>query len=123
MNISLKDFERVKKMDCAPPTTEDMDKVATTLRQIVRDWSEDGRAEREASYQPVMHAVLTRLGYDGFKHLITCFCCCCYSPIATGLTTDWNLVYSERNRDSIKEGMNLPGSSLVQTPPPPPDIS
>ncbi|BFZ24532.1 hypothetical protein BsWGS_27571 [Bradybaena similaris] len=60
--ISDVDFERVKKLDCAPPTTEDMDKVATTLRQIVRDWSEDGRAEREASYQPVMHAVLTRLG-------------------------------------------------------------
>ncbi|CAG5130949.1 unnamed protein product [Candidula unifasciata] len=58
-SISEVDFERVKKLDCAPPTTEDMDKVSTTLRQIVRDWSEDGRAEREACYQPVMHAVLT----------------------------------------------------------------
>ncbi|GFS19278.1 carnosine N-methyltransferase [Elysia marginata] len=60
--ISDADFERVKKADCAPPTSEEMDKVKTTLRQIVRDWSEDGRAEREACYQPVMHAVLTRLG-------------------------------------------------------------
>ncbi|RUS72975.1 hypothetical protein EGW08_019258 [Elysia chlorotica] len=57
--ISDADFERVKKADCAPPTSEEMDKVRTTLRQIVRDWSEDGRAEREACYQPVMHAVLT----------------------------------------------------------------
>ncbi|KAK3788816.1 hypothetical protein RRG08_029263 [Elysia crispata] len=60
--ISDADFERVKKADCAPPTSEEMNKVKTTLRQIVRDWSEDGRAEREACYQPVMHAVLTRLG-------------------------------------------------------------
>ncbi|XP_055894238.1 carnosine N-methyltransferase-like isoform X2 [Biomphalaria glabrata] len=60
--ISEADFERVKKADCAPPTAEEMDKVKTTLKQIMRDWSEDGRAEREACYQPVMHAVLTRLG-------------------------------------------------------------
>ncbi|XP_005112388.2 carnosine N-methyltransferase isoform X1 [Aplysia californica] len=60
--ITDADFERVKKTDCAPPTAEEMNKVKTTLKQIVRDWSEDGRAEREACYQPVMHAVLTRLG-------------------------------------------------------------
>ncbi|XP_059175815.1 carnosine N-methyltransferase-like [Physella acuta] len=60
--ISEADFNRVKKNDCAPPTCEEMDKVKTTLKQIMRDWSEDGRAEREACYQPVMHAVLTRLG-------------------------------------------------------------
>ena len=52
----------MKKTDCAPPTAEEMDKVKTTLRQLVRDWSEDGRVERDACYQPVMHAVLTRLG-------------------------------------------------------------
>ena len=60
--ITDADFERAKKIDCAPPTAEEMDKVRTTLKQIIRDWSEDGRSEREACYQPVMHAVLTRLG-------------------------------------------------------------
>ncbi|KAN0136924.1 N2227-like domain containing protein [Lactarius tabidus] len=40
-------------------TTEfDMDKVRSTLKQLVRDWSEEGREEREASYQPIKEALL-----------------------------------------------------------------
>lgn len=35
----------------------DQDRVRTALRQIARDWSEAGRAEREAAYGPLLDAV------------------------------------------------------------------
>ncbi|KAG6806702.1 hypothetical protein H0H93_002580, partial [Arthromyces matolae] len=34
-----------------------MDKLRTTLKQLVRDWSEEGRAEREACYEPMKDAL------------------------------------------------------------------
>ncbi|KAI0249309.1 N2227-domain-containing protein [Lactifluus subvellereus] len=40
------------------PTDLDMDKVRSTLKQLVRDWSEDGKEEREASYLPIREALL-----------------------------------------------------------------
>ncbi|KAI9459315.1 N2227-domain-containing protein [Russula earlei] len=40
------------------PTNFDMDKVRSTLKQLVRDWSEEGREEREASYRPIREALL-----------------------------------------------------------------
>ncbi|KAI0062566.1 N2227-domain-containing protein [Artomyces pyxidatus] len=40
------------------PTDFDMDKVRSTLKQFVRDWSEKGREEREASYKPLKDALL-----------------------------------------------------------------
>ncbi|KAG8808328.1 hypothetical protein FRC17_004001 [Serendipita sp. 399] len=36
----------------------DMDKVRTTLKQFVRDWSEEGRAERDQCYKPMIEALL-----------------------------------------------------------------
>ncbi|PVD36231.1 hypothetical protein C0Q70_03209 [Pomacea canaliculata] len=42
------------------PTAFDMDKVKTTLKQFVRDWSQAGRAERAACYDPVVTAVEKR---------------------------------------------------------------
>ena len=35
------------------PTALDMDKVTSTLRQFVRDWSDEGAAERDATYRPI----------------------------------------------------------------------
>lgn len=32
----------------------DMDKVQSTLKQFVRDWSEDGRQERRQCYDPIL---------------------------------------------------------------------
>lgn len=46
--------EEVKNI---PPTQFDMDKVRTTIKQFVRDWSADGAAEREACYLPVVHEI------------------------------------------------------------------
>ncbi|KAH9996103.1 N2227-domain-containing protein [Russula vinacea] len=40
------------------PTDFDMDKVRSTLKQLVRDWSEEGKDEREASYRPIKEALL-----------------------------------------------------------------
>ncbi len=37
-----------------PPSEFDVDKVRTTLKQFVRDWSGDGRCEREACYGPIL---------------------------------------------------------------------
>lgn len=35
----------------------DMDKVRSTLKQLVRDWSEEGKGEREACYTPMIDAL------------------------------------------------------------------
>ncbi|KAH9829226.1 N2227-domain-containing protein [Rhodofomes roseus] len=40
------------------PTDFDMDKLRSTLKQFVRDWSEEGRAEREVCYAPMREALL-----------------------------------------------------------------
>ncbi|XP_013407233.1 carnosine N-methyltransferase [Lingula anatina] len=42
------------------PATFDMDKVKTTLKQFVRDWSTDGKAERDACYKPVLEEIQRR---------------------------------------------------------------
>ncbi|KAK3599760.1 hypothetical protein CHS0354_037241 [Potamilus streckersoni] len=43
-----------------PPTGFDMDKVKTTLKQFVRDWSELGKEERRCCYEPVINEILKR---------------------------------------------------------------
>ncbi|RMX61106.1 carnosine N-methyltransferase-like [Pocillopora verrucosa] len=35
----------------------DMEKVTTTLKQFVRDWSDEGRAERDACYKPIIEEI------------------------------------------------------------------
>ncbi|KAF8965818.1 N2227-like protein-domain-containing protein [Flammula alnicola] len=40
------------------PTEFDMDKLRSTLKQLVRDWSEEGKAEREACYKPMKDALV-----------------------------------------------------------------
>lgn len=37
-----------------------MDRVKTTLKQFVRDWSESGRSERAACYDPVIREIRRR---------------------------------------------------------------
>ena len=46
--------ENLKQM---PPTNFDMDKVKTTLKQFVRDWSASGEQERRECYDPVLSEV------------------------------------------------------------------
>ncbi|KAA1475264.1 N2227-domain-containing protein [Dentipellis sp. KUC8613] len=40
------------------PSDFDMDKLRSTLKQFVRDWSEEGREEREESYRPLKEALV-----------------------------------------------------------------
>ncbi|KAK0199327.1 N2227-like protein-domain-containing protein [Desarmillaria ectypa] len=40
------------------PSDFDMDKLRSTLKQFVRDWSEEGKEEREACYSPMKDALL-----------------------------------------------------------------
>ncbi|KAJ3067296.1 hypothetical protein HDU98_009518 [Podochytrium sp. JEL0797] len=40
----------------------DMDKVRSTLRQFVRDWSAEGRQERADTYTPIMEALERQFG-------------------------------------------------------------
>ncbi|XP_021347160.1 carnosine N-methyltransferase-like isoform X2 [Mizuhopecten yessoensis] len=42
------------------PTSADMDKVRTTLKQFVRDWSSQGQQERDACYRPVIEEIVGR---------------------------------------------------------------
>lgn len=39
------------------PTDFDMDKLRSTLKQFVRDWSDEGKVEREACYEPMKAAL------------------------------------------------------------------
>ncbi|KAI7859077.1 N2227-like protein-domain-containing protein [Circinella umbellata] len=43
--------------DKPPVTPMDMDKVRSTLKQFVRDWSDEGKAERDATYGPILEAL------------------------------------------------------------------
>lgn len=39
------------------PTDNDMNKVFSTLRQFVRDWSQEGKPERDCVYQPILETL------------------------------------------------------------------
>ncbi|XP_061222019.1 carnosine N-methyltransferase isoform X1 [Neopsephotus bourkii] len=41
-----------------PASTFDMDKLKSTLKQFVRDWSEEGKPERESCYQPIISEIV-----------------------------------------------------------------
>lgn len=40
------------------PSVMDIERVQTTLKQFVRDWSEEGKSERDACYQPIVDEVV-----------------------------------------------------------------
>ncbi|KAF9446460.1 N2227-domain-containing protein [Macrolepiota fuliginosa MF-IS2] len=40
------------------PSESDMDKLRSTLKQFVRDWSVEGKSERDACYEPIKQALL-----------------------------------------------------------------
>ncbi|TFK32167.1 N2227-like protein-domain-containing protein [Crucibulum laeve] len=45
------------------PTDFDMDKLRSTLKQFVRDWSEEGKEERELCYKPMRDALLQHFAH------------------------------------------------------------
>ncbi|TRY81920.1 hypothetical protein DNTS_013384 [Danionella cerebrum] len=40
-----------------PSSTFDMDKLKSTIKQFVRDWSEEGRTERDTCYKPIVDEI------------------------------------------------------------------
>ncbi|KZS96886.1 N2227-domain-containing protein [Sistotremastrum niveocremeum HHB9708] len=40
------------------PTPHDVDKLMSTIKQFVRDWSEEGKIERDQCYKPIKEALL-----------------------------------------------------------------
>ncbi|XP_028312797.1 carnosine N-methyltransferase isoform X1 [Gouania willdenowi] len=49
--------ERENPRKVSPSSTFDMDKLKSTIKQFVRDWSEEGRAERESCYKPIIQEI------------------------------------------------------------------
>ncbi|XP_071941188.1 carnosine N-methyltransferase-like [Antedon mediterranea] len=58
-----KDMENVsdprKKVKAV--TSHDMEKIYTTLKQFARDWSSEGKHERDSCYKPIIDEVIARL--------------------------------------------------------------
>ncbi|XP_007665218.1 carnosine N-methyltransferase isoform X2 [Ornithorhynchus anatinus] len=52
-----------------PASTFDMDKLKSTLKQFVRDWSDSGKAEREACYQPIIKEILRNFPKERWQPL------------------------------------------------------
>ncbi|KDQ06519.1 hypothetical protein BOTBODRAFT_39554 [Botryobasidium botryosum FD-172 SS1] len=52
-------YDRIRRRR-APyqPSEFDIDKLRSTLKQLVRDWSAEGKAERDACYQPILEALV-----------------------------------------------------------------
>ncbi|CDO77418.1 hypothetical protein BN946_scf184857.g25 [Trametes cinnabarina] len=48
----------IRKKSKYRPTEHDMEKLRSTLKQLVRDWSEEGKNERDACYEPMKEALL-----------------------------------------------------------------
>ncbi|XP_007564562.1 PREDICTED: carnosine N-methyltransferase-like [Poecilia mexicana] len=49
--------EREDPRKARPSTTFDMDKLKSTIKQFVRDWSEAGQAERDSCYKPIIQEI------------------------------------------------------------------
>ncbi|KAF7667890.1 hypothetical protein LDENG_00042380 [Lucifuga dentata] len=54
-NIEYGEREDPRKVH--PSSTFDMDKLKSTIKQFVRDWSEAGQAERDSCYQPIIQEI------------------------------------------------------------------
>ncbi|XP_015242853.1 PREDICTED: carnosine N-methyltransferase [Cyprinodon variegatus] len=49
--------EREDPRKTRPSSTFDMDKLKSTIKQFVRDWSEVGKAERDTCYKPIIQEI------------------------------------------------------------------
>ncbi|KAJ3603566.1 hypothetical protein NHX12_028311 [Muraenolepis orangiensis] len=54
-NMEYGEEDDLKKQP--PPSTFDMDKLKSTIKQFVRDWSEVGQAERDTCYLPIIREI------------------------------------------------------------------
>ncbi|XP_072521222.1 carnosine N-methyltransferase [Salminus brasiliensis] len=54
-NIEYGEEDGARKV--GPSSTFDMDKLKSTIKQFVRDWSEAGKAERDSCYSPLIEEI------------------------------------------------------------------
>ncbi|ESO98875.1 hypothetical protein LOTGIDRAFT_158828 [Lottia gigantea] len=54
---SCQDIEDENNLKGTVPSMQDVDRVKTTLKQFVRDWSAAGEKERKACYEPVLQEI------------------------------------------------------------------
>ncbi|KAK5164575.1 uncharacterized protein LTR77_009781 [Saxophila tyrrhenica] len=59
--LQMFDIDPTDPSNSTSTTPGDMDKAQSTLKQLYRDWSSEGQAERTASYTPVLEALETYL--------------------------------------------------------------
>lgn len=50
-------FKQEDPRKIRPSSTFDMDKLKSTIKQFVRDWSESGQAERDSCYKPIIQEI------------------------------------------------------------------
>ncbi|NXJ82916.1 CARME methyltransferase, partial [Trogon melanurus] len=53
-----KEYGEDERGKITPASTFDMDKLKSTLKQFVRDWSEEGKPERDSCYQPIISEIV-----------------------------------------------------------------
>ncbi|PIO23631.1 hypothetical protein AB205_0045110, partial [Aquarana catesbeiana] len=53
-----KEYDSNSHRKLSPASSFDMDKLKSTIKQFVRDWSEEGKVERDACYQPIVEEIL-----------------------------------------------------------------
>uniref|UniRef100_A0A8C4UHX6 Carnosine N-methyltransferase 1 n=1 Tax=Falco tinnunculus TaxID=100819 RepID=A0A8C4UHX6_FALTI len=53
-----KEYGEHGRWKITPASTFDMDKLKSTLKQFVRDWSEEGKPERDSCYQPIISEIV-----------------------------------------------------------------
>ncbi|KAI4877090.1 hypothetical protein NFI96_031417 [Prochilodus magdalenae] len=61
-NIEYGEDDYTRKV--GPSSTFDMDKLKSTIKQFVRDWSEAGKAERDSCYTPLIEEIQRRFPAD-----------------------------------------------------------
>jgi len=50
------------------PKEVDLDKVRSTLKQFVREWSQEGQAERDVCFKPLIDEIEARFAGQGEMH-------------------------------------------------------
>ncbi|BGP16379.1 hypothetical protein JCM10213_004922 [Rhodosporidiobolus nylandii] len=50
-------------LDAAAPTESDHERLRSTLRQCVRDWSADGQPERDSTYTPILETLSSHFAH------------------------------------------------------------
>lgn len=59
-----------------PSSTFDMDKLKSTIKQFVRDWSEAGKTERDSCYMPIIEEIQKQFPPEKWCVFVTIYLSC-----------------------------------------------